>query len=313
VTTVIGASIDVGSNSVHLLVATLEDHRLTTLADESTFLGLGQAIVERGHLGTDARAGLQQTLSAYATTARDLGASALTIVATEPIRRAGDGVAIVADIERTIGVPMHVLTHEEEAFLTAIGVTAGQPVEHDTLILDVGGGSSEFCLISPARPPQASGLRLGSDHLTREHVEHDPPTPDELRAMSAEAQAVVATLPAIRPSEIIAVGGTVTNLMKVLRDGVSEGVLDRDETARAIELIAAVSADAAAERYGLKPQRARILPAGAVIVDAILRRFGADSLRVSDAGIREGALLVAAHAGRGWRDGLSDLAHGWRE
>jgi exopolyphosphatase/guanosine-5'-triphosphate,3'-diphosphate pyrophosphatase len=123
----------------------------------------------------------------------------------------------------------------------------------------------------------------------------------------------VATLPAIRPSEIIAVGGTVTNLMKVLRDGVSEGVLDRDETARAIELIAAVSADAAAERYGLKPQRARILPAGAVIVDAILRRFGADSLRVSDAGIREGALLVAAHAGRGWRDGLSDLAHGWRE
>ena len=90
--------------------------------------------------------------------------------------------------------------------------------------------------------------------------------------------------------------------MKVLRDGASEGVLDRAETARAIELIAAVSADAAAERYGLKPQRARILPAGAVIVDAILRRFGANSLRVSDAGIREGALLVAAHAGRGWRD-----------
>jgi exopolyphosphatase / guanosine-5'-triphosphate,3'-diphosphate pyrophosphatase len=310
---VVGASIDVGSNSVHLLVTAIEEHRLRTLADESVFLGLGKAIVERQHLGTEARGELAAALAAYVTTARDHGATKVTIIGTEPIRRAGDGVAAVVDVERGTGVPLHVITHEEEAWLTAIGVTGGRPVEHETLVIDVGGGSSEFCLIGPNGPPRATGLRLGSDRLTRHHVHHDPPTTDELVAMLNEAREIVDRLPAVSPQEIVAVGGTVSNLMKVVRYGVSEGELTRDETARALQLLTAEPAEMAAKRHNIKPIRARILPAGAVIVDAILRRFGADALRVSDAGMREGAILAAHHAGRAWRDRLPDLAHGWRE
>jgi exopolyphosphatase/pppGpp-phosphohydrolase len=77
-------------------------------------------------------------------------------------------------------------------------------------------------------------------------------------------------------------------------------------------MVVAEPADAIAVRYALKPIRARILPAGAVIVEAILARYGADSVRVSDAGIREGIILAVAHAGRDWRDRLPDLAGGWR-
>ncbi len=68
----------------------------------------------------------------------------------------------------------------------------------------------------------------------------------------------------------------------------------------------------AIERYGLNPVRARIMPAGAVILDAILERYEVSAVRVSDAGLREGTILAVSHAGPAWRDQLPDLAHGWR-
>jgi exopolyphosphatase/pppGpp-phosphohydrolase len=77
-------------------------------------------------------------------------------------------------------------------------------------------------------------------------------------------------------------------------------------------LLAAEPSELAAKRHAIRPVRARLLPAGAVIVEAILDRYGADEIRVSDAGIRDGAILAAAHAGQAWRDRLPVLAHGWR-
>lgn len=308
----IGASIDVGSNSVHLLVARVTDHRIEPLADTSVFLGLGAAVVERHHLGVAARSELIDALAADVETSRALGATEVTIIGTEPIRRAADGPSLAVELERRVGVPIHALTHEEEAFLTVVGVTQGRPVRRETIVVDVGGGSSEFCFVGPTGPPRAIGLRLGSDRLTRRFAQDDPPSPEALYEMLNEARAVIDTLPPVHPSAIIAVGGTVSNLMKVVRFGATEGVLTRDETARALHILTAEPAELAAKRHGVKPIRARILPAGAVIVDAILRRFGADSLRVADAGIREGAIIAVAHAGRAWRDRLPELAHGWR-
>ena len=130
--------------------------------------------------------------------------------------------------------------------------------------------------------------------------------------MRSAASAAVADAPDARPSEIVAVGGTASNLVKVIRFGRSRRVLTRDGTAKGLALLAAEPAELAALRHAIKPARARILPAGAVIVDAILRRYGVDSMRVSEAGIREGAILARAHAGTAWRDRLPDLAHGWR-
>ncbi len=305
------ASIDVGSSSLHLLVAERTPDGLRPVADESIFLGLGQAIVERGHLGADAIDALVVALGTYVTDARALGASQITIVATDPLRRAGDGVGVVAAVDRAIGLPLHVLTHEEEAYLTAIGVTGGRAVDGETAIIDVGGGSSEVCLIAPDRHPVAMGLRLGAERLTRHHVRHDPPTPDEITAMAAEAATLVAALPEGHPGEIIAVGGTVSNLLKVVRSGAREGRLTRDDAARGLALLGAEPADASAERFAIRPIRSRILPAGAVIIEAILARFGADAVHVMDAGIREGAILAADAAGRAWRDRLPVLARGW--
>lgn len=309
---VVGASVDLGSNSVHLLVAGIQEHRLDPLVDESVFLGLGKSVDSTGHLGPVARAGLVEALVHYAEIARELGAERITFIGTEPIRRAADGATIAADVERATGVPLYVLTHEEEAYLTVVGVTAGRPVEDETLIVDVGGGSSEFCVVGPTERPRATGLKLGSNRLTTRHVTSDPPTRREVEAMIAEAVALLQDAPDAHPTEIVAVGGTASNLLKIVPEARIDMVLTRARIAQAMDILEGETADEAVERHLVKPIRARILPAGAAIMDALMTRYGVSRIRVSDAGIREGAILVADHVGAGWRDRLPDLAHGWR-
>jgi exopolyphosphatase/guanosine-5'-triphosphate,3'-diphosphate pyrophosphatase len=308
---VVGASVDLGSNSVHLLVASVAGHVLTPLVDESVFLGLGSAVAGRGYLGRDARAALTADLERYAATAASLAARSTTFIGTEPIRRAADATVVVHQVMAATRVPLHVLSHEEEAYLTIIGVTAGQPVTHETLVVDIGGGSTEFCVVDPTRRPRATGLRLGSARLTDNFVTHDPPSDGEIDAMRAAALEAVRGAPPASPAEIVAVGGTASNLLKVVPASAT-GVLTRDGIAEALRVLGSVPAATAIERWTLNPVRARILPAGAVILAAILDRYDAPEVRISDAGLREGTILAVAHAGPAWRDSLPDLAHGWR-
>lgn len=309
---VIGASVDLGSNSVHMLVAVIAGHRVQPLVDESVFLGLGAAVAERGYLGRAARAELTATLVRYADAARRLGATDVTFVGTEPIRRAADAGSIVHEVTLATGEPIHVLAHEEEALLTIIGVTEGMPVTRETLVVDIGGGSSEFCVVDPSHPPRAAGLRLGSARLTDRFAQHDPPLPSEIDAMLRAAIAAVREAPTAIPAEIVAVGGTASNLLKVLPAAALDRTLTRDRIDEALAILATEPAAVASERHLVKPIRARILPAGAAILGAILDHYGLDRLRVSDAGVREGAVLAVSHAGSAWRDRLAELAHGWR-
>ena len=293
-------------------MAAIAGHHLQSLVDESVFLGLGSAVAERGHLGAAARDELVATLVQYAAVARGLGARDITFVGTEPIRRAADASRIVHDVWVASGAPLHVLSHEEEAYLTIIGVTEGMPVTHETLVFDVGGGSSEFCVVDRTRPPRAAGLQLGSAQLTDRFVSHDPPTAKEVEAMRTAALQAVRGAPDASPSEIVAVGGTASNLLKLLPVANLDRTLTRERLSRTLAILAEEPAGLVSERHRIRPIRARILPAGAAIVDAILERYGVDRLRVSEAGIREGAILAVDHAGPAWRDRLALLAHGWR-
>jgi exopolyphosphatase/guanosine-5'-triphosphate,3'-diphosphate pyrophosphatase len=308
----VGASVDLGSNSVHLLVATIAGHELRPLADTSVFLGLGAAVDDHAHLGAAGRAGLVEALTRYATAARQLGAARVTFMGTEPIRRAADSARIVAEVEGASGVPLHVLSHEEEAYLTLVGVTGGRPVGHETLVVDIGGGSSEFCAVAAGGRARAAGLRLGSNRLTMRHVREDPPAPNEIEAMAEEADAVLVDALPAAPSDLVAVGGTASNLLKVTAAGSGDPVVTPLRVEEAMTTLLSRPAAETSERFGVNPARARLLPAGAVIVGALLRRYGVDRLRVSEEGMREGAILVADHAGREWRDRLAELAHGWR-
>ncbi len=309
----IGASVDLGSNSVHLLVAAIVGHRLRPLTDELVFLGLGAAVDSQAHLGSAGREELVAALSRYASTARALDAATITFMGTEPIRRAGDAARIVAEVEASTGIPLHVLTHEEEAYLTLVGVTAGRPVQHETLVVDIGGGSSEFCAVAAAGVPRAAGIRLGSGRLTSRFVTSDPVDATAISRMRAAAdETLEGALPAT-PTDLVAVGGTASNLLKVTPGGVEDQMLTRERIAGALDTMSNTPTAALTERYFINPKRGPLLAAGAVIVEALMRRYGVDAVRVSDAGLREGAILVADHVGRAWRDRLPELAHGWRQ
>jgi exopolyphosphatase/guanosine-5'-triphosphate,3'-diphosphate pyrophosphatase len=308
---VIGAAIDIGSTSVHLLVAELHGHRTRTLIDESELLRLGATVDADGALGAAARIRLIGTLLRYAEAARHAGATTLSVVGTEPLRRAADAPQAVAEIEAATGLGVHVLEHDEEGLLTFLGVTGGRPVDREVLVVDVGGGSSEFVHAGPEDPPAADGLRVGAARLTGAIVAHDPPTGDELHRLLDEARRMLRGAPDVVPERLVVVGGTASNLLRVVPGAGADRALSRRRIAAAMVMLAHQPADAVAAAHGINPHRARILPAGAAIMGAILERYRVPRLRVSEAGIREGAVLAAAHAGDHWRAELRALTRGW--
>ena len=307
----VGAVVDLGSTSVHSLVAVLDGHRLEVLVDESTFLGLGAAADEHGYLGAAGREELVDTLAGYAWTARTHGATDLTFVATEPLRRLADAPRIIAEIDAGTGVPVHVLRHEEEALLTLIGVTGGAPVARDLLVVDIGGGSSEFAFVGADRPAETIGMKIGAAALTRRHVTSDPPSAADTDALRAAAREALDGAPSWHPADVVLVGGTASNLARVTDGPAALEAFRAGDLDRLDQRLATTPADEIAAAHGIRPARAAILPGGAAIVRAVGERFGADEMIVVDTGIREGALIAVAGAGPSWRDRLAPLAHGW--
>jgi len=306
----VSAAIDCGSNSVHLLVAVVDEHGVRPLADESTFLGLGSATTD-GYLGSAAIERLVATLVGYARAAQGLGAERVRVVGTEPFRRASDAGAAAQQVKRAAGLRLDVIDHDEEAFLTVIGVTGGRRVHGTLLVVDVGGGSTELAVLRPEEPPRAQGIRVGSSQLTSQLVEHDPPAEGEIEALRRKARAAVSGVTRLPTSRLIAVGGSATNLLRILPLAGLDQVLTRARLEEIMETLATEPASLAAERHNVSPARARMLPAGAAILEAVLDRFGSDQLEVSDLGIREGLILAASRAGDRWRQQLPSLVGGW--
>jgi exopolyphosphatase/pppGpp-phosphohydrolase len=309
---IVAAAVDIGSNSVHLVVAVAAGHGLEPLVDESVFLGLGAAVDATDELGPEKRSELTAVLTRYADMARDLGAVAITFVGTEPLRRATDAAAAIAAVKSASGVEVRVLSHEEEGLLTLLGVTRGHRPERDIAVVDIGGGSSEFVIVGPDRPAVAYGVRIGSARLTAACVEHDPPSEPDIARLRAAARELLAEAPDERIADLVAVGGTATNLVKVVPAAALDRTLDRRRLQAALDVLAVEPADLAARRHAVNPIRARILPAGAAIVEAILDRYGLERITVSEAGIREGAVLASVRGGPGWHASLDALVHGHR-
>jgi exopolyphosphatase / guanosine-5'-triphosphate,3'-diphosphate pyrophosphatase len=307
--TEVAATVDIGSYSVHLLVANVRSHVLMPRHDESAYLGLGRAIDENGGLG-DARERLVETMTSFAMRAWSFGASRVTIVGTDPLRRASDAGQAIAEIAASTGLEVGVLGHEEEALIALIGVQAGRPVLRDTVVVDVGGGSTEVLAVGPAREPEAVGLPLGATRLTGMHVQHDPPTEAETAALLGYSLLEMAKAPAFAPAELIAVGGTARSLLRV-GPRLANRALTHRRVRRAVTVMTTAPAAVTAERYGIRLSRTHVLVAGASILLGALDRYRLDRLRVAAGGLREGLILAASRAGPNWRAELRDLARGW--
>lgn len=303
------AAIDIGSYSVHVLVSQVRGRRLETLHDESAFLGLGRTVDAEFAIGT-ATASLVETLGRYVSRARELGAFAIVVAGTDPLRRAADTPAVRAEIARATGVEPVVLSHEEEAKVALLGVQVGRSVARETVMVDVGGGSTEVLVAGPDAEPFARGLPLGAARLSGLLVDHDPPLPSELRALVDHAAAAFVDAPEAAPREMLAVGGTARSLLRVGAP-LANRALTKRRIRSALGLLGAAPAAIIADRYAVRLSRARVLPAGASILLAALGHYGLDHLRVTKGGLREGLVLARVHAGPAWRDHIHDLARGW--
>jgi exopolyphosphatase/guanosine-5'-triphosphate,3'-diphosphate pyrophosphatase len=309
-----GAAIDLGSTSVHLLIARPAGSELVVIDDESAFLGLGAAVDGPGSLGPEARATVVATVAGYVERARAAGALEPVVMGTEPLRRLADATTIAAEIAAACDVPLHILEHEEEARLTLIGLTGGRTVRRDLIVVDIGGGSSEIVEIGPDRLARAAGIPVGAGRLTRSIVSHDPPLAAEIASLTAAADAAFTWSPNRPPGDVVAVGGTASNLLKLLLRSAGSDVtdtLDRGALDTVRSIVSSAPAETLAVRFGMREARIRLLAAGAAIIEAVLARTGVEAIRVSDTGIREGAIIAADRAGPAWRDRLEELAHGW--
>ncbi len=308
---VICAAADVGANSAHLLVGEVVGHVISPLDDQSALLGLGDVVDAEGRIAGAARGDLLTALAGFAAAAARLGATRVAFGGTEPLRRAADAAAVVSAVERRTGVPLHVLSHDEEGLLVLLGGTAGRPVDGELLLVDIGGGSSELVVAGAGLAARTAGLRVGSSRLARTIKVDDPPTAAQVDALLAAARVSVADVPAAGPDRAIAVGGTASNLAKVLSGLGPDRTVGRERLEEALAILSARPSAETADRFGIRPLRARILPAGVAILAAILERYRLDAVTLSEAGIREGMVLALARAGDAWRDRLGALVLGW--
>jgi exopolyphosphatase/guanosine-5'-triphosphate,3'-diphosphate pyrophosphatase len=308
---VVRAAIDCGANTVHVLVALARDHPLRPHKDESSFLGLGVA-ARRGRLGEAKISELIATVVRYADAARRLGAGDVLVVGTDPFRRARDSASVVEELRQAAELELAILSVEEEALLTLLGVTEGRQVEGSLSVCDIGGGSTEVAILEPGRPARAVAIHVGSASLAERLTPGDPPTSADLANLRAAAAVAVRRAHLPRTKRFVAVGGTSTNLLRLLAVAAADRSLTGERLDEILRVLAEEPAALVAERHGINPIRTPLLPAGAAILEAILAQSDTDHVEVVDASAREGLLFAVGEAGDAWRSRLRELAIGWR-
>ncbi len=292
------AAVDLGTNSTRLLVADIEDGRLTEVVRRLRITRLGEGVDESRLLLEAPMARVRAALGEYQRELEALGATRTLLVATSAVRDALNGAAFLELLERDLGGVARLLGGDDEALLTFRGVTAGRELPGETLIVDVGGGSTELVVGGPGGVSLHTSLDVGCVRMTERFLASDPPAPSELEACAAHVRSL---LPGLEIRAAIGVAGTVTTLA-ALDLGLAEydperihgHVLTPRAVERELELLASLPLARRRELPGLEPARAPVIVAGVVIVHEVLARYGLRGLEASERDILHGAALAAA-------------------
>ena len=279
------AVIDVGANTLRLLVAELKARGLRVVHEERERLALGESIELEGTIPELKLEQVRTVALEQVDRARSFGCEAIEILVTSPGRQAGNQESLLEALEPS-GFPVRFLTGEEEALLAYVGaVEAAGPIADSIAVCDVGGGSSQVVVGTPAGGPAwFRSFDLGSLRLTSRMLVDDPPGKAALREASMEVERGLEGLHPPLPHAGLAAGGSARALRKLIGPR-----LGPEELAHAFELLAQTPSTELAERFDLSHARARTLAGGALILAEIQRRLGIE-LEVARGGLREGAL-----------------------
>jgi exopolyphosphatase/guanosine-5'-triphosphate,3'-diphosphate pyrophosphatase len=302
---VVVAVVDIGSNSTRLLIAELDDGRVVAELDRRTNVTrLGAGVDANGRLRDDAIARVFATLDLYREAIREFAVDRSIAVMTSAVRDAANGAEFAAEVERQYRLEPHILTGEDEAQLTFLGATSERDPDDDTptLVVDIGGGSTELVLGTGRRAGFHVSTQAGVVRQTERHLHSDPPTEDELEALRVDVRGILsAAVPADQREGVrhaIGVAGTATQLAAIAQAlepydaaRVHGYVLTAAERGRLLAQLAAVPLAERERIPGLDPKRAPTIVAGVVILGEVAALFGLEQIEVSEHDILRGAAL----------------------
>jgi exopolyphosphatase / guanosine-5'-triphosphate,3'-diphosphate pyrophosphatase len=300
------AVIDIGSNSTRMLVADVLDGRAEEVDRRTRVTRLARGVDLTGHLSNEAVEAVCETVSEYVGRYEELGAPAATVIATSAVRDAENGGAFMAELRERFAISPRIVDGEEEAALTYRGATSEKTPAEPTLVIDIGGGSTELVVGSNGDVDFHTSLQLGVVRHTERHLSSDPPDPAELESLAGDVRRILdgelSTDDGVAASRGIAVAGTPTSLAAIdleLDPYDPERVhghrIGLGSIQRLLSRLAAAPVAERAELPGLHPDRAPTIVAGTVILVEVMRSFGLDEIEVSERDLLHGAALDAAN------------------
>lgn len=282
------AAIDIGSNTTRLLVAEPSEGQLKKVMEQRAYTRIGKAIDGEGRIDREKVAEVSDVVGTQMRLAKELGAEEFRAVATAAIREAANGEEVAAEVGEAAGIPIEILSEEEEGRLSFIGATKtlGHPVEGLVGVVDVGGGSSEVILGTvPGGAQSVRSWPVGSGNLAEELISSDPPSAAEIRRTRDRIDDIFDGVELQRPAQAVAVGGSATSLRRLVG-----AVLEYETLERGIRVLCGDPATEVARRFELDPTRVRILPTGILLLEKLSDLLG-QPLQIGKGGLREGIIL----------------------
>jgi exopolyphosphatase/guanosine-5'-triphosphate,3'-diphosphate pyrophosphatase len=291
------AVVDIGSNTIHLLVADCRRDCFRSVYDDSVRAGLGVATAEGAPLGPDRIHTVTSIVRAFDVEARVRGAREVIVVGTHAVRVAPDRTALIEAIEREAKLTLRVLSTDEEARFCVAGIALGPLPPSPFLCADIGGGSCDLAAVGSAGVEGTASVPVGSGILAARELADDPPAAHQIERTAARLLSVLVAVDSLgRPafSDIAVTGGAARRLLR--QTGAEYGA--PLPVCILHELVERLSSNpSAAWPRPVRPERAALVRAGGIILRAIVTRWQVATWRVSAFGLREGVLACWA---RGW-------------
>jgi exopolyphosphatase / guanosine-5'-triphosphate,3'-diphosphate pyrophosphatase len=285
---VLCAAIDIGSNTTRLLVAEPQEGQLRKVMEQRAYTRIGKAASKNGKISKEKIDEVAEVVTTQVRLAQELGAEVIKVVATAAIREAKNRDKAVKAIEEAADVSLEVLDAEEEGRLAFIGATKslGHPVDGTVAVVDVGGGSSEVIYGTVGDGvTEVRSWKIGSGSLAEDHLESDPPSASEIRALRDHIGDFFEDEQLDEPDQAVAVGGSATSLRTLVG-----AVLEYETLERAVRVLSSDEIDDVAKRFELDPRRVKLLPAGVLLLEKLSDLLG-QPLQIGKGGLREGVIL----------------------
>ncbi|HKB18450.1 MAG TPA: hypothetical protein VKF28_05400 [Candidatus Dormibacteraeota bacterium] len=296
------AALDVGSNTVHILVTDVVRGKLVDVAHYVEMPELGPQVAKSGVIGSRARIAFR-ALRKVVDQARTHDYDQLIACATEAVRQASDGAAFIRDASKEIGAPIHIISARREATLSFLGAASRHAVRREWALADLGGASTEVVIARDHRILRSASLAIGSGVLADTYLS-DPPRPEERARLRKAALRELTHAPDGDAERLVATGGTASNLPSVLARRNPPAVLTSADLLTCETRLDGQKARHLAARFGLPASRVKALRAGVEALLLLLDWYGLALLHVSHEGLRHGMLLAfLERGGDWWRDG----------